>query len=122
MDNAQLKAFVAEHGDAVLKPLDGSAGGSKARPNSRASLHSKAVIIDQRWSIIGSMNLDLRSQKQNSESALVIRSAALCAEAARQIDATLRSAAWRLVMRPVEVDRIAVPSPPRTRGRRSLRA
>ena len=31
-------------------------------------------------------------------------------------------AAWRLVIKPVEVDRIAVPRPPRTRGRRSLRA
>src|SRR5262249_16091764 len=35
---------------------------------------------------------------------------------------TPRSAAWRLVMMPVDVDRIAVPRPPSTRGRRSLRA
>jgi putative cardiolipin synthase len=34
---------------------------------SRASLHSKAVIIDQRLAVIGSMNLDLRSQLKNSE-------------------------------------------------------
>ena len=32
------------------------------------------------------------------------------------------SSAVRLVTRPLEVDRIAVPMPPRTRGRRSLRA
>ncbi len=33
---------------------------------------------------------------------------------------TPRSAAWRVVITPVEVDRMAVPSPPRTRGRRSF--
>ena len=33
-----------------------------------------------------------------------------------------RSAAWRLVTRPLEVDRMAMPSPPSTRGSRSLRA
>ena len=33
---------------------------------------------------------------------------------------TPRSAAWRFVMTPTEVDMMAVPSPPRTRGRRSL--
>ena len=35
---------------------------------------------------------------------------------------TPRSAAWRWVITPVEVDMIAVPSPPSTRGRRSFRA
>src|SRR6187551_1019682 len=35
---------------------------------------------------------------------------------------TPRSAAWRVVITPIEVDRIAVPSPPRTRGRRSFLA
>ena len=32
------------------------------------------MIIDQRLAVIGSMNLDLRSQRQNSEVALLIRS------------------------------------------------
>ena len=65
-------------------------GGSKSGA-SRASLHSKAVIIDQRLAVIGSMNLDLRSQLKNSEVALLIRSGALSREAARQVDATLRA-------------------------------
>jgi len=73
----------------------GRAGGSKAS-SSRASLHSKAVILDQRLVVVGSMNLDLRSQLKNSEVALLIRSAALSQEAARQVDATLAQGAYRL--------------------------
>lgn len=74
-------------------------GGSKAATGSRASLHSKAVVIDGRLSVIGSMNLDLRSQIQNSEVALVIRSAALAQQATRQIESTLAGAAYRLERR-----------------------
>lgn len=77
----------------------GGPGGSKAATGSRASLHSKAVVIDGRLSVIGSMNLDLRSQIQNSEVALVIRSAALAQQATRQIESTLTSAAYRLERR-----------------------
>jgi cardiolipin synthase C len=74
-------------------------GGSKGNGKTRASLHSKAVIIDQRYSVIGSMNLDLRSQLKNSEVGLLIRSMALAQQATRQIDATLASAAYRLERR-----------------------
>lgn len=74
-------------------------GGSKAATGSRASLHSKAVIIDGRWSVIGSMNLDLRSQIQNSEVALLVRSGALAQEATRQTENTLATAAYRVESR-----------------------
>ena len=74
-------------------------GGSKGNGGSRASLHSKAVVIDQRYSVIGSMNLDLRSQLKNSEVGLLIRSPALAQQATRQIDGTLASAAYRLERR-----------------------
>jgi cardiolipin synthase C len=74
-------------------------GGSKGNGKTRASLHSKAVIIDERYSVIGSMNLDLRSQLKNSEVGLLIRSMALAQQATRQIDATLASAAYRLERR-----------------------
>lgn len=74
----------------------GSAGGSKSDLKSRASLHSKAVIVDERWSVIGSMNLDLRSQIQNSEVALLIRGAQLARVATRQIENTLATAAYRV--------------------------
>ncbi|GAC1602025.1 MAG: cardiolipin synthase ClsC [Ramlibacter sp.] len=73
----------------------GAAGGSKSG-TSRASLHSKAVIIDGRLAVIGSMNLDLRSQLKNSEVALVIRSPVLAQQATRLIDNSLTRAAYRL--------------------------
>jgi putative cardiolipin synthase len=78
--------------------LGSGPGGSKGG-SARASLHSKAVIIDGRFSVIGSMNLDLRSQLKNSEVALLIRSAALAQEGTRQIESTLASAAYRLERR-----------------------
>jgi cardiolipin synthase C len=73
-----------------------AAGGSKGS-GSRASLHSKAVVIDQRLVVIGSMNLDLRSQRKNSEVAILIRSGALAGEATRQVDATVADGAYRVM-------------------------
>lgn len=73
-------------------------GGSKGG-KARASLHSKAVFIDQRLAVIGSMNLDLRSELKNSEVGLVIRSAALSRQATQQVEQTLATAAYRLEVR-----------------------
>ena len=72
-------------------------GGSKSG-TSRASLHSKAVILDRRLSVIGSMNLDLRSQLKNSEVALLIRGTAVANAAARLIEDTIARGAYRLEM------------------------
>lgn len=43
--------------------------------SSNASLHAKALVIDQKTVFIGSMNMDARSARINSELGLVIRSA-----------------------------------------------
>jgi putative cardiolipin synthase len=85
-----------------------AAGGSRSGA-SRASLHSKAVIIDQRLAVIGSMNLDLRSQRKNSEVALLIRSSAVAQEAARQVDATIAQGAYRLEL---DKDQLVWRAPP----------
>lgn len=88
----------SQDGDAAglgSTPGPGSGGGSKS-VTSRASLHSKAVIIDQRLAVIGSMNLDLRSQRKNSEVALLIRSRSLAGEAVRQVDAMVAQGAYRV--------------------------
>lgn len=74
-------------------------GGSKGDAGGRASLHSKAVVIDERLSVIGSMNLDLRSQLQNSEVALLIRSVPLARQSVRQIEDAFASAAYRVELR-----------------------
>ncbi|SFC05163.1 Phosphatidylserine/phosphatidylglycerophosphate/cardiolipin synthase [Polaromonas sp. OV174] len=72
----------------------GSTGGSSG--GSRASLHAKVVVVDQRLLVVGSMNLDLRSQLQNSEVAIVIRKRALAAEATRMIEPALSNGAWHV--------------------------
>lgn len=70
-----------------------SAGAAGA---SRAMLHSKLLVRDGQLVVIGSMNLDLRSQLQNTEIALLIRSRALAAEATALIERSLREGAWRV--------------------------
>ena len=67
---------------------------------SQASLHSKMLIVDGRVISIGSMNLDWRSKLQNTEVALVIRSAALARQAAVEVDEALNSGAWRMALTP----------------------
>jgi phosphatidylserine/phosphatidylglycerophosphate/cardiolipin synthase-like enzyme len=53
--------------------------------SSNASLHAKALVIDQKIVFIGSLNMDARSAHTNSELGLVIRSA----EIARQVTSIL---------------------------------
>lgn len=72
----------------------GGAGGSMG--SSRAMLHSKLLIMDGHLLAIGSMNLDIRSQRQNTEIALLIRSGELSRRATAQIEAALREAAWHV--------------------------
>ncbi|NML86317.1 phospholipase D family protein [Polaromonas sp.] len=72
----------------------GSTGGSTG--GSRASLHAKVVVVDQRLLVVGSMNLDLRSKLQNSEVAIVIRSRPLSLEATRMIEPALATAAYQV--------------------------
>lgn len=76
------------------------AGGSGSAPGaSRAMLHSKVLVLDDRLLVVGSMNLDMRSQLQNTEIALLIRSAELSRVATAQIEAGLRAQAWRVERR-----------------------
>jgi phosphatidylserine/phosphatidylglycerophosphate/cardiolipin synthase-like enzyme len=77
----------------------GSAGGGSKGNGSRASLHSKAVVIDGRLAVIGSMNLDLRSKEKNSEVGLVIRSAPFAKACAARIEDMIDHGSYRLVRR-----------------------
>lgn len=65
---------------------------------SRTSLHAKVVVVDNSLLVVGSMNLDLRSQLQNSEVAVVIRSPKLALEASRLIESSMASGAYRLAL------------------------
>ena len=73
-----------------------SAGVVGSQGGSRAMLHSKLLIVDGRLLAVGSMNLDMRSQRQNTEVALLIRSTELSCLVTTQIDATLRQSAWQV--------------------------
>lgn len=59
-------------------------------------LHSKVLVMDGRLLVVGSMNLDLRSQLQNTEIALLIRSGELSRMAAEQIERGMRERAWHV--------------------------
>jgi len=89
---AEQEGSFSSFGSSALS--GGSTGGSTS--GSRASLHSKVVVMDDRLLVVGSMNLDLRSQLQNSEVAIVIRSRAISAEATRLIEPTLANGAYRV--------------------------
>lgn len=78
----------------------GNTGSSSNAAAPRASLHAKVVVIDSRLLVVGSMNLDLRSQLQNSEVAIAIRSTALSQEAIRLIEPAMANAAWHVVLQP----------------------
>jgi phosphatidylserine/phosphatidylglycerophosphate/cardiolipin synthase-like enzyme len=105
-DPAAAAGLLGSHGGSHAGQRSGSGfglgsgpGGSKSGTRSRASLHSKAVFIDGRLAVIGSMNLDLRSQLKNSEVALAIRSATLVQRATQVVEHTLATGAYRLERR-----------------------
>ncbi|MGJ7493026.1 phospholipase D family protein [Variovorax sp. ZT4R33] len=70
--------------------------GSSTTGESRSMLHSKALVLDDQLLVIGSMNLDLRSQLQNTEIALLIRSQALSRIATTQIETAMTKGAWHV--------------------------
>ena len=86
----------AGSGQGIGSGAGGGGGGGSKSNTSRASLHSKALMIDSRLVVIGSMNLDLRSQRKNSEVALVIRSGAMSRLATQQVEATFAKGAYRV--------------------------
>lgn len=75
-------------------------------PRSRFShLHAKGLIVDQRVVVVGSINWNVVSTRQNRELALIIESPEMAAYYRRVIRADWRGAAWRL---PATVGTVAV--------------
>lgn len=81
---------------ASLGNVFGSSEGDSTPGQSRAMLHSKVLVMDGRLLVVGSMNLDLRSQLQNTELALLIRSNELSRAAAEQIERGMRERSWHV--------------------------
>ncbi|MEX2198103.1 MAG: phospholipase D family protein [Burkholderiales bacterium] len=81
------------------RPGDGAARSARARLSSGASLHAKAVVVDRKWVLLGSMNLDPRSRLSNTEVAVSVESAALGAQLGELFDeATAPDQAFRVTL------------------------
>jgi putative cardiolipin synthase len=64
--------------------------------SSNASLHAKALVIDQKTVFIGSMNMDARSARTNSELGLVIRSAEIARQVTNLLDDISADGSYKL--------------------------
>ncbi|WP_296224256.1 phospholipase D family protein [Ralstonia sp. UBA689] len=64
--------------------------------SAQASLHVKAIIIDRSTLFVGSMNVDPRSVGLNTETGLIIRSAALSQAVARLFDDSIWSGTYHV--------------------------
>ena len=96
-EQASLGSALGSTGSRTGRSTNGNTGsGASATGESRAMLHSKVLVRDGRLLVVGSMNLDLRSQLQNTEIALLIRSRALSRQATELIERSLREGAWRV--------------------------
>jgi len=74
-----LKLGVALH--ELMPTLDGPADGER-HGASLGRLHAKLVVVDDRWVSIGSMNMDRRSARSNTESTIVIDDREIAGEVA----------------------------------------
>jgi putative cardiolipin synthase len=91
---------------AELSPVHGEQ--SRASGVARSSLgrlHAKLAIVDQRWLLVGSLNMDRRSSRLNTELALAIDSPALAGEAAALLQRLWANNNYQLRLAPAE-DRI----------------
>jgi putative cardiolipin synthase len=91
---------------AELRPVPGElAAGLGAPRSSLGRLHAKLAIVDQRWLLVGSLNMDRRSSRLNTELALAIDSPALASEAAALLQQLWSNNNYELRLSPAE-DRI----------------
>ena len=101
---AKYRPDLLKHGVALyeLKPtavpeIGVSRGSATLAPNSEASLHAKAFVIDQRTVLIGSMNFDPRSAWYNSELGILVESPELAAQVVRAFDSVTSSdRVWKM--------------------------
>ncbi|MDR2299554.1 MAG: phospholipase D family protein [Comamonas sp.] len=88
----EMRSEAANVRSALRAGSTGSSGGNSG--TSRAMLHSKLLVIDGRLVVIGSMNLDMRSQLQNTEIAVLIASHTFSKLATHSIEESLPENSW----------------------------
>jgi putative cardiolipin synthase len=69
---------------------------SRGIGSSRVSLHAKILIIDHRHVFVGSMNIDPRSIRINTENGVVINSPALAEQASQRLEKTMAHDSYKL--------------------------
>ena len=76
---ARYRGRLLARGVELHEHRSGATPSGSVRPglSSGASLHAKAVVVDRKFVLVGSMNLDPRSRLSNTEVAVVIESAVL---------------------------------------------
>ncbi|GGH58013.1 phospholipase D family protein [Comamonas phosphati] len=94
----ELRSEPATMRSALRSSTAGSSG--SATGASRAMLHTKLLVIDSRLVVVGSMNLDMRSQLQNTEIALLIASRSFSRQATGSIEDGLPENSWRVEIDP----------------------
>ena len=79
---------------------DADVSGSEivAASGAKATLHTKAFIVDRREMFIGSFNFDPRSANINTELGVIIRSPELSDQAADVIEAALEKQTWEVFL------------------------
>ena len=91
----EMRSEAANLRSAMRAGSTGSSAGSSVGA-SRAMLHSKLLVIDERLVIVGSMNLDMRSRLQNTEIAMLIASRHFSQLAGNSIDDSLPENSWKV--------------------------
>ncbi|MEW6706694.1 MAG: phospholipase D family protein [Pseudomonadota bacterium] len=74
--------------------------------STRGRLHAKTAVIDRQTVFIGSMNFDPRSEKHNTEMAIIARSPALAREVLRLMDLDKLQASYRVRLAPDGSERL----------------
>jgi putative cardiolipin synthase len=67
--------------------------------SSRAALHAKAYVVDRRLLFVGSLNLDPRSDRLNTEMGVVLDSPALASRLVEDMEKHLPEIAWHVALR-----------------------
>jgi phosphatidylserine/phosphatidylglycerophosphate/cardiolipin synthase-like enzyme len=66
--------------------------------HSRTNLHAKAIMIDGRTVLVGSMNIDPRSDKHNTEMGLLLSSPTIARQLGNVVDHACETGAYRIVV------------------------
>jgi len=82
-------------------PGQGEQPATSGGTSSGVSLHAKAVVVDDRYVFVGSMNLDQRSKLLNTEMGVIVDSAGLAAAVKRFFDSAAQpDASFRVSLEP----------------------